>query len=141
MLKTEAIEQGMLNTPYMWVIYKLLVSQKSQHKMFLGHSALQGWLWFSCHELWYKILAHISEKSNLGSFHFHWKFYRVSGVHQKSSDKRSSKVAYLTDNGSNIARRISKRIETLTGLSILNGRNGNIINSENFQVLNPFHHI
>ena len=81
MLKTEAIEQGMLNTPYMWVIYKLLVSQKSQHKMFLGHSALQGWLWFSCHELWYKILAHISEKSNLGSFHFHWKFYRVSGVH------------------------------------------------------------
>jgi len=77
MLKAEAIEQGMLNTPYI-----------------------------------------------------------VSGVHQKSSDKRSSKVAYLTDNGSNIARRISKRIETLTGLSILNGRHGKIIHSENFQVMN-----
>ena len=57
---------------------------------------------------------------------------RVGGVQRLFSHKRSSKVAYLPDTESALAMLIARRMETLTGFSLVTTQQ----DSEALQVMN-----
>ena len=59
---------------------------------------------------------------------------RVAGEHMKASNKRSSKVCYLSDGESRLSAALSQRIEDVTGLHVKN-YGGLTKNSEDLQVL------
>ena len=65
---------------------------------------------------------------------YNFEILRVAGKYKKSSNKRSSKICYLSDRDSRLSAALSQRIEDATGLQVKNG-GGSSKNSENLQVL------